>query len=133
MMFIVILIIVIMIFVFLVKKGEKMEKKALESDRIFSNYDDAIHQEPAQRERIQRSIEHNLSMKSMLSSGYSGKVVGTTGNLYLVSLNKCTCQDFKRRRLPCKHMYYLARQSKRCEVLSDKDGYSIRKCEDKYV
>lgn len=123
----ILIIILIILFVFLVKKGEKMEKKALESDRIFSNYDDAIHQEPAQQDRIQRSIEHNLSMKSMLSSGYSGKVIGTTGNVYLVSLNKCTCQDFKRRRLPCKHMYYLAQQSKRCEILNDKYGYSILK------
>ncbi len=104
-----------------------MEKQALESDRIFPNYDDAIHQEPAQQDRIQRSIEHNLSMKSMLSSGYSGKVIGTTGNVYLVSLNKCTCQDFKRRRLPCKHMYYLARKSKRCEILNDEYGYSVLK------
>lgn len=126
-MIIAILIVLILIFVFCVKKGEKLERKALESERIFSNYDDAIHQEPAQRERIQRSVENNLSMKSVLSSGYSGKVIGTTGNIYLVTLNKCACQDFKRRRLPCKHMYYLATQTKRCEVLKENEKYFVRK------
>lgn len=36
------------------------------------------------------------------------QIVGRTGNTYSVSLSECTCADFQRRRLPCKHMMRLA-------------------------
>lgn len=118
---------VIIIFVVLAKSGERAARKALESDRVFSNFDDSIHQEAAQRDRIQRAIEHNLSVKTILSNGYSGKIIGTTGNVYLVTLNRCSCQDFLRRRKPCKHMYFFACKSGRCEICEGAKGFEIYK------
>lgn len=38
----------------------------------------------------------------------SANVRGSSGNLYHVALDSCTCPDFQRRHIPCKHMYALA-------------------------
>lgn len=38
----------------------------------------------------------------------AAQITGRTGSVYFVSLNNCTCEDFKRRELPCKHMIRLA-------------------------
>ncbi|WP_207665483.1 SWIM zinc finger family protein [Anaerocolumna xylanovorans] len=104
-------------------------KKAIESDRIFFPFDDSIHKTRQQQERIKRSVEHDLKIKTTLSNGYSGKIIGTTGNTYLVTLKNCSCQDFKRRNLPCKHMYFLAENTLRCNVWRDEktDEYCIEK------
>lgn len=37
----------------------------------------------------------------------SAKVRGQSGNVYDVSLDSCTCEDYRRRKQPCKHMYRL--------------------------
>ena len=118
---IVFLIVLVLLFVLFLKSGEKTVKKALESDRIFFPFDDSIHQTAPQQERIKRAVEQDIKVKTLLSNGYSGKIVGTTGNVYLVTLKNCTCLDFKRRQKPCKHMYFLAAQTLRCNI-SDKDG-----------
>lgn len=34
---------------------------------------------------------------------------GSSGETYMVSLEHCDCRDFDSRRLPCKHMYWLAK------------------------
>jgi hypothetical protein len=36
------------------------------------------------------------------------KIQGTSFSKYLTSMQQCTCEDFARRRKPCKHMYRLA-------------------------
>lgn len=33
---------------------------------------------------------------------------GSTGGKYRTTLKKCSCPDFQKRGVPCKHMYYLA-------------------------
>ncbi len=83
---IVFIILLILLFVLFLKSGEKTVKKALESDRIFLPFDDSIHQTPPQQDRIKRAVEQNLKVKTLLSNGYSGKIIGTTGNVYLVTL-----------------------------------------------
>lgn len=37
-------------------------------------------------------------------------ILGTTQNRYLTSASFCTCKDFRVRRLPCKHMFFLAHE-----------------------
>lgn len=50
------------------------------------------------------------------------KVRGTTFNHYLTSASFCTCEDFHRRHLPCKHMFYLAQQiAQRGEIFIEQD------------
>ena len=37
-----------------------------------------------------------------------GLFTGATGGKYRTTLRRCSCPDFKKRKVPCKHMYYLA-------------------------
>ena len=37
-----------------------------------------------------------------------GKFASSDGKPYRTTLVKCTCPDFQKRQVPCKHMYYLA-------------------------
>lgn len=37
-----------------------------------------------------------------------GLFAGTTNGKYRTTLRRCSCPDFKKRKVPCKHMYYLA-------------------------
>ena len=124
---IIFIIILVLLFIFFLKSGEKAAKKALESDRIFLPFDDSIHQTEPQQERIKRAVEQDIKVKTLLSNGYSGKIVGTTGNVYLVTLKNCTCQDFKRRQKPCKHMYFLAAQTLRCNISTKEGKFELEK------
>ncbi len=37
-----------------------------------------------------------------------GLFTGATGGKYRTTLRRCSCPDFKKRKVPCKHMYYVA-------------------------
>ena len=37
-----------------------------------------------------------------------GLFAGATNGKYRTTLRRCSCPDFKKRKVPCKHMYYLA-------------------------
>lgn len=37
-----------------------------------------------------------------------GIFAGSSGGTYRTTLRSCSCPDFKRRKVPCKHMYYVA-------------------------
>ena len=37
-----------------------------------------------------------------------GTFSGSTGGKYRTTLRRCSCPDFKKRKAPCKHMYYIA-------------------------
>ena len=37
-----------------------------------------------------------------------GLFAGATDGKYRTTLRRCSCPDFKKRKVPCKHMYYLA-------------------------
>lgn len=126
-MMIAVIIIVIVLLVLFMRSASKKEERALSSDRLFVGFDDSIHETLSQQDRIQRSIEHNLGVKKILPSGYSGKIIGTTGNVYMTSLEYCQCMDFKRRRKPCKHMYFLAAQTGRCSYELQSGRYVIKR------
>lgn len=124
---IVFIIILVLLFILFCKIEEKNIAKALESDRIFPSFDDSIHQMQEQQDRIQRAVEQNISVKSILSNGYSGKIIGTTGNVYLTTLKNCTCKDFKQRQKPCKHMYFLAAHTFRCNISENGGTYELER------
>lgn len=44
-----------------------------------------------------------------------GLFAGATDGKYRTTLRRCSCPDFKKRKVPCKHMYYLAAK---CDVES---------------
>ena len=59
------------------------------------------------RKRLASAKEQELEIQSLNSHGVA-KIKGTTDQIYETSLKSCTCTDFERRQLPCKHMLKLA-------------------------
>lgn len=68
----------------------------------------SMHQSEAQQLRIERARTNQLTVKSIDEQTKRGVFVGGQGNMYHTSLLKCSCPDFKERKVPCKHMYKLA-------------------------
>ena len=67
----------------------------------FFSSDDSLHKEEDQLKRIKSALK--LRMDSVDFANQTGHIKN-----YDVSLDKCTCMDFGRRRKPCKHIYRLA-------------------------
>lgn len=66
----------------------------------FGSWDDRVHGRPDQVKRQQRGREIQEAVIDL--DNRTGAVSG-----YAVTLDSCTCADFQRRRLPCKHIYRL--------------------------
>lgn len=79
--------------------------QAMEGWRIW---DKSIQEEPGQYERLKRAIEQHLQTICYDGTYKIGIVNGSSGNRYLVNYCQCSCPDYRKRRLPCKHMYALA-------------------------
>jgi len=60
--------------------------------------------------RMDRAHEQRqqIRLEAYDSRYKTAKIYGTTFNHYLTSASFCTCQDFRRQHVPCKHMYFLA-------------------------
>lgn len=67
----------------------------------FFSSDDSLHKGEDQLKRIKSALK--LKMDSVDFETQTGHIKD-----YDVSLDKCTCMDFGRRRKPCKHIYRLA-------------------------
>ncbi len=78
-------------------------------------WDSSIHRADGQVERIKRGIKpyNGILLVQYDPSAEIAKMLGTSGEYYLVSKQRCSCPDFKKRQRPCKHMYYL------CSTLPD--------------
>lgn len=89
-------------------KPEKKQKRKPEV-RLpdWSVWDDSIHMADGQSDRVQRALVQSFPVIRVKKGGVS-VVRGSKGDLYNVSFEGCSCEDFKRRHLPCKHMYSLA-------------------------
>lgn len=71
-------------------------------------WDSSIHQASGQLDRAERgSLLSQLPNIRYDPQFQIAKVVGTSG-VYLTSYKHCSCPDFRKRHLPCKHMYGLA-------------------------
>lgn len=67
---------------------------------------DGKHDLEDQRKRLTSAKKANMTPVSVDVEGGTGVFSGSTN--YETSLSECTCIDFKKRKLPCKHMYRLA-------------------------
>ena len=74
----------------------------------FAVWDKSIHLQEGQYDRIQRSKKVIISNFDLGTQ--KATIKGTKGATYETAFASCTCGDFVRRRLPCKHMYKLAEQ-----------------------
>lgn len=66
-----------------------------------------IHETEDQQKRIDSSKSASCTPDSLDKNNYCAKFHGRRGN-YETHLYSCTCTDFSRRSLPCKHIYRLA-------------------------
>lgn len=75
------------------------------SEAMYPVEDDRYYD--AQFDRADRATDilpHQISLDVESQSGF---FYGSANDPYTVTLNSCSCPDFKKRRLPCKHMYRL--------------------------
>lgn len=87
----------------------KIQKKY---ESIFINWNGKIHNTDEQGVRIYRTLHDNLSIHCF-TENESAEVTGTSGEIYQVTFQNCTCPDFEKRQQPCKHMYFLAKELKK--------------------
>lgn len=70
---------------------------------------DNTHDLEGQGARITRSYEEEISVEAYNPSALLALIRGASGKRYLTTFRECTCPDFKKRELPCKHIYCLCR------------------------
>lgn len=85
---------------------------------------DKKHDSDDQRKRLTSAKKANMTPVSVDSESGTGIFFGSTN--YETSLSECTCIDFKRRKLPCKHMYRLAIELGILDETAKSDNAKIR-------
>lgn len=78
------------------------------AENSFQIWDDVIHTMPDQMKRIASAKKATTSPSNIDRESKTGVFEGSGKEPYHVTLESCTCGDFRRRKLPCKHMYRLA-------------------------
>ena len=68
---------------------------------------DPVHGQTDQLRRIERALQETYNIKTFDEINGSAVFIGGGGK-YKTNLLKCSCPDFKKRKLPCKHMYKIA-------------------------
>ncbi len=68
---------------------------------------DGVHDAPDQKKRIASAKSASCTPLSIARDIPAGSFSGSHG-VYETTLEACTCVDFMRRKLPCKHIYRLA-------------------------
>ncbi|MGN0163936.1 MAG: SWIM zinc finger family protein [Candidatus Ornithomonoglobus sp.] len=74
----------------------------------FGIWDESIQAHPDQKKRFTRALTSKLIPLSIDTEKQSGVFNGSKGSTYNTTLEFCSCVDFIRRKLPCKHIYRLA-------------------------
>lgn len=91
-------------------------KSSKKLGNVFNKWEKSIHDTPEQKIRVYRALHDNLSI-CRFTGNESAEIVGTSGEIYQVTLQNCTCPDFEERQQPCKHMYFLAKELKKVSKL----------------
>lgn len=74
----------------------------------FGRWPEEIHANTEQQKRIQFAKSSKVTPMSIDAENKVGFFGGPAKNQYRVSLDECTCADYIRRKIPCKHIYRLA-------------------------
>lgn len=91
-------------------------------DRIaWATWSEKIHDAGWQRIRLARSVTNEMVIEKRNLLGVA-TVFGSSGTRYKVTLRHCSCPDFQKRHLPCKHMYLLAEAA---GVLSEDESHGV--------
>ncbi|MDO5785446.1 MAG: hypothetical protein Q4P20_10340, partial [Eubacteriales bacterium] len=93
---------------------ERLDKIRSEMLTAFSVYPWDIwpvdaHNGRFQTRRMERACNsYSMEVLSFTPNDYSARIRGEHEEIYSVTPQSCGCMDFKKRLLPCKHMYFLA-------------------------
>ena len=82
----------------------------------FGNWDEALHDDYNQVKRMASSQLIKSKNSTVHKDTQTAEITGRD-DTYNVTLNSCTCFDFKSRQLPCKHVYYLAHELGYLDIL----------------
>lgn len=72
----------------------------------FKSLDPSLHEDPDQIRRRINALK--IKADKITDHGDHYEIIGSSGDVYKVTLNICSCFDFVGRGLPCKHMYRFA-------------------------
>ena len=76
-------------------------------EKTWSKWDNIVGLPASDRKA--RGVGGRLTVVSIDRQSCTGIYVGSDGDAkYRASLLRCSCPDFQKRRVPCKHMYHLA-------------------------
>lgn len=125
-LFIFIAVIVLVCVINSVKRKSEINA-SVSSGKIFYKYNESIHAEKRQQDRISRAYSETMTVRDV-KNNYSCAIKSESGQFYLVSLDMCTCPDFRKNGKPCKHMYYFARFIGRIDIVKNEDSFEVRRC-----
>lgn len=74
----------------------------------FANWDSSVNSTDDAQKRIKKAQSADLTPISIDFEAQTGLFNGSGKKPYDVRLDFCSCGDFRRRKLPCKHIYRLA-------------------------
>lgn len=77
---------------------------------FMKEWDFSIHSAPEQIKRQKSAASSKLTPVSVDLNSCSASFKGSRASAYSTTLQSCTCVDFSRRKMPCKHMYRLAHE-----------------------
>jgi hypothetical protein len=77
-------------------------------DTQWGSWNEKIHRHWSQKERQFRAYEIKDDKNNNIDKEKACGEIGGELNDYHTNLTSCTCPDFEKRKLPCKHIYCLA-------------------------
>lgn len=87
----------------------------------LNNWDEYVHDDPEQITRKNRAENEAMKVIALDCEKMAGEVrAADLSTVYHVSTTGCTCKDFEKRGLPCKHMYLLDAALEKALVRSKK-------------
>ena len=74
----------------------------------LTKWDESVHNTSDQKKRLESAKSQDMKLLTLDVKTKSGTVQSESGSsIYHVTTESCDCRDFKVRKLPCKHMYFL--------------------------
>lgn len=75
----------------------------------WNKWEDSKHQSSEQIFRMKRAV-YGGTMQILNFNSQTGEafVHGQSGQDYIINSASCSCEDYQKRQLPCKHMYFVA-------------------------
>jgi len=91
--------------------AEKFAEEYMSADpaEIWARWKSCAHNK-TQRDRMIRALDGALTPAAFSPEARAATFIGSDEGNYKTTLFECSCPDFKKRGLPCKHMYWLAQQ-----------------------